>query len=48
MKGEGEATFVDVGLLSVQLLCCLLVRVRLYTQCLLDGENLEKEWEIAI
>ena len=41
-------TFVDVGLLLVQSLRHLLVRVRLDAQRLLDREYLEEEWEVPL
>jgi hypothetical protein len=41
-------TFVDVWLLRMQLLCCRLIRVALYAECLLNGQHFEEEREVAV
>ena len=49
MWGEERGpTSVDVWMLDMQLLCCRLVRVTLYAECLLNGQYFEEKWEISI
>lgn len=43
-----KITFVDIGLLRVELLCGLLVRVCLDAQGFLDGEDFEQEGEVPV
>jgi hypothetical protein len=48
-QGSGSGfTFVNVWLLRMQLLCCCLIRVTLYAECLLDGQHFEKIRKIAL
>ena len=45
---DDGCTFINIGLGGAQLLCGVLVRVDLYTEGFLDGEDFEQERETAI